>query len=203
MKDKALPKKPPAPKPHPKGYKPTSRAKKENEGLRLNWENCRPMFWQFQPSRFYYFPVVDKRRMVELLSEQERNEIRDCYQQGIGKRELSDRYKAPYDFISWFLDESERDEFKDLRSNRKNMTIPERMDRIVAAMVTELEIRLTSCTHRKGLETTDLVRMVKNASSVQKTMEEGDVDTGTVMTVVSHMPKKGSRDDDDDDETVH
>ena len=73
---------------------------------------------------------------------------------------------------------------------------------MVKAMVTELEDRLFSQTARNGLETTDLIKMVKTASSVQKDMEESDMDTGTTMTIVSHMPKK----DDPDDgggETVH
>ena len=70
-------------------------------------------------------------------------------------------------------------------------------------MVTELEDRLSNHIHRGDLETVELVKMVKDASVVQKGMEEEREDTGVVMNIISHMPKKKYEKDDDDDETVH
>ena len=140
--------------------------------------------------------------MVGIIGIGERNEIADLHGQGEKKKDLANQFRVPYNTLIWFLKEQEKDEFKQLRTRRSELTVPERMDRIVKAMVTELEDRMFSQTTRNGLETTDLVKMVKTASSVQKDMEESDMDTGTTMTIVSHMPKK----DDPDDgggETVH
>jgi len=58
------------------------------------------------------------------------------------------------------LKEEDKDEFKHLKSRRSEMTVPERMDRLVKAMVT-LEDRLSSPTTRKNLEPGELVKMVK------------------------------------------
>jgi len=201
MKDK-LPKKPTPPKPHPRGYKPYDKARKENEFLRANWESSRPVFWRFQPSRWVDFRVDDKREMVEKIGIEEQNEIIDLHGQGVKKKQLCNRFQIPYNCLVWLLHERERDEFRLLRTRRSELSIPERMDRIVAAMVTELEDRMANLSHRATLETDKLVQMVKNASVVQRSMEEDQEDTGTVMTVVSHMPKKNDPDD-GGGETVH
>jgi len=118
------------------------------------------------------------------------------------KKEISGRFKMPYKVLSWFLDENEKDEFTNLKTRRSELSVPERVQRLVAAMVTELEDRIFSHTHRKSLAAVELVAMVKNATAIQKNMEETEEGTGTVMTIVSHMPKKDDPED-DGGETVH
>ena len=167
-----------------------------------NWRACRPMFWAFPPTHRVNFCVADKEEMLSLLTREELDLLLTTLQTQPNVKKCALFLRMPYEFIAWVKKNIRNEEFKDLRVNRKNMTIVERMDRIVEAMVTEIEDRMANISHRANLETDNLVQMVKNATAVQKTMEESDVETGTTMNIVSHMPAKDDPDD-DGGETVH
>lgn len=174
----------------PKDFPADSLQRRMYRQLKINWENCKPKFWQWTPNHVYRFRAAQLDGMEKLLTDEERIDIPVRYDRKQSLFSVANAVGVPYFLVKRVVARESR-----LREGREaeafgNESGPLlRLQNLQAKIMAEMESRLATTEKRKAIDNTELSRMLGRVSAVVQRMEESKTGGGEVsMTVVSKIP---------------